>query len=111
MKFSLKKFVFVHDIKIQYFLPIFRVNIAEDSGDVPSTYVSTSESYCVQVPMATSDHDYVVPQESDLSKLELAQAELKQLEEKNASLREAKFGLERFHNDDNMINFYTELRY
>lgn len=38
------------------------------------TSVSTSESYCVQVPMATSDHDYVVPQESDLSKLELAQA-------------------------------------
>lgn len=75
------------------------------------TSVSTSESYCVQVPMATSDHDYVVPQESDLSKLELAQAELKRLEEENASLREAKFGLERFHNDDNMINFYTELRY
>lgn len=42
----------------------------------------------------------VVPQESDLSKLELAQAELKRLEE-NASLREAKFGLERFYNDDN----------
>lgn len=51
--------------------------------------------------MATSDHDYVVPQESDLSKLELAQAELKLLEEENASLREAKFGLERFYSDDN----------
>eukprot|EP00105_Crassostrea_gigas_P034713 XP_019918861.1 PREDICTED: uncharacterized protein LOC109617387 [Crassostrea gigas] len=65
------------------------------------TSVSTSESYCVQVPMATSDHDCVVPQESDLSKLELAQAELKRLEEENASLREAKFGLERFYSDDN----------
>lgn len=42
-----------------------------------------------------------VPQESDLSKLELAQAELKRLEEENASLREAKFGLERFYSDDN----------
>lgn len=52
-----------------------------------------------------------VPQESDLSKLELAQAELTRLEEENASLREAKFGLERFHNDDNMINFYTGLRH
>lgn len=49
------------------------------------TYVSTSESYSVQVPMATSDHDCVVPQESDFSKLELAQVELKRLEEKNAT--------------------------
>lgn len=105
MKFSLKKFFFCsrHQNKIQYFLPIFRVNIAEDSGDVPSTYVSTSESYSVQVPMATSDHDYVVLQESDLSKLELAQAELKRLEEENASLREAKFGLERFYSDDTQM--------
>lgn len=33
-----KKIVFYswHQNKIQYFLPIFRVNIAEDSGDVPS---------------------------------------------------------------------------
>lgn len=53
--------------------------------------------------MATSDHDYVVPQESDLSKLELAQAEPKRLEEKNASLREAKFGLERFYSDDTQM--------
>lgn len=44
--------------------------------------------------MAISDHDYVVPQESDLSKLESAQAELKRLEEENAVLRGAKFGLE-----------------
>lgn len=43
----------------------------------------------------------VVPQESDLSKLESAQAELKRLEEENASLREAKFGLERFYSDGN----------
>lgn len=42
-----------------------------------------------------------VPQESDFSKLELAQAELKRLEEENASLREVKFGLERFYSDDN----------
>lgn len=42
-----------------------------------------------------------VPQESDLSKLKSAQAELKRLEEENASLREAKFGLERFYSDDN----------
>lgn len=56
--------------------------------------------------MATSDHDYVVPQESNLSLLKSAQAELMWLEE-NAALREAKFGLERFHNDDNLINFYT----
>lgn len=56
--------------------------------------------------MAISDHDYVVPQESDLSKLESAQAELKRLEEENAVLRGEKFGLEWFHNDD-MINIYT----
>ncbi|XP_061170304.1 uncharacterized protein LOC133179609 [Saccostrea echinata] len=61
----------------------------------------------VQVPLATFDHDYVVQQESDSSKLESAQVELKRLEEENAALREAKFGLERFHNDNNMINFYT----
>lgn len=42
-----------------------------------------------------------VPQESDLCKLELAQAKLKRLEEENASLKEAKFGLERFYSDDN----------
>lgn len=37
--------------KIQYFLLIFGVSIAEDSGKVPSTSASTSESYCVQVSM------------------------------------------------------------
>lgn len=44
-----------------------------------------------------------VPQESDLCKLELAQAEPKRLEEENASLREAKFGLERFYSDDTQM--------
>lgn len=67
------------------------------------------KSYCVQVPLATSQHDYVVPQESDLSWLESAQAELKRLEEENAALREAKIGLERFHNDDNMLGMKSRL--
>lgn len=90
---------------VYVFVPSFRVNIAKDIGEVQSTSASTSESYSVQVPIETSDHDYVVPQESDLSKLKSAQAELKRLEEENVALREAKFGLELFHNDDNTINF------
>lgn len=56
---------------------------------------------------ATYDHPYVVPQQSDSSKLESAQAEVKRLEEENAALKEARFGLERFSKDANMINFYT----
>lgn len=55
-----------------FFFQIFRVSFAENSGEVPSASAWTSKSYCVQVPMATSDHDYVVPQESDLSKLKSA---------------------------------------
>lgn len=100
--FSKKNF-FVYDIKIKYsiFSQFSELILQRIVVMFHQTSVSTSESYCVQVPMATSDHDCVVPQESDLSKLELAQAELKRLEEENASLREAKFGLERFYSDDN----------
>lgn len=88
-----------------YLFPIFRVNIAKDMGEVPSTSASTSESYCVQVPIATCEHDYVVLHESDLSKLESAQAELQRLEEEKTALTEALFGLELIHNDDNTIIF------
>ncbi|XP_062585919.1 uncharacterized protein LOC134247604 [Saccostrea cucullata] len=84
------------------------VKIEKGEGEnVMASTSASNEHDCVQIPLATFDHDYVVQQESDSSKLESAQAELKRLEQENIALKEAKFGLERFHNDDNMINFYT----
>lgn len=62
---------------------------------------------CLHVPNATYDHDYFVPQQSESAQLESAQTEVRRLEEENAALREARFGLERFNKDPNMINFYT----
>lgn len=102
MKFSLKKFFFVYDIKIKYSI------FSQFSELILQRIVVMFHQHMCQHQKVTVykflwQHLIMtaIPQESDLSKLELAQAELKRLEEENASLREAKFGLERFYNDDN----------
>lgn len=97
-----KKIFFVYDIKIKYSifsqfseLILQRIVVMFHQHMCQHLKVTVYKFLWQHLIMTA------VPQESDLSKLELAQAELKRLEEENASLREAKFGLERFYSDDN----------